>query len=125
MHDNPFDIVGFQVQICCLTFSPALNSAALYLTLKHLVLQFGREWSRIRPKWYTWAFISADIAALSTFLSWALCPLPPAHSIKLMLFSGLCQHALSDTRQLSKQPEEESRVQLAMTKASVMLGIIL
>ncbi|KAJ9644432.1 hypothetical protein H2204_001784 [Knufia peltigerae] len=65
MHNNPFDTIGFQIQICCLTFSPALNSAALYLILKHLVLQFGREWSRIRPKWYTWAFISADIAALT------------------------------------------------------------
>ncbi|KAK5207344.1 hypothetical protein LTR99_007296 [Exophiala xenobiotica] len=64
MHKNPFDDVGFEMQICCLTFSPALNSAALYLILKHLVLQFGRDWSRVRPKYYTWAFISADISAL-------------------------------------------------------------
>ncbi|KIV86294.1 hypothetical protein PV11_01912 [Exophiala sideris] len=64
MHNNPFQSLGFEMQICCLTFSPALNSAALYLILKHLVLQFGRDWSRIRPKYYTWAFISADISAL-------------------------------------------------------------
>jgi hypothetical protein len=64
MHNNPFDSLGFEMQICCLTFSPALNSAAIYLTLKHIVLQFGRDWSRIRPKYYTWAFISADISAL-------------------------------------------------------------
>lgn len=64
MHDNPFDSLGFEMQICCLTFSPALNSAGLYLILKHLVLQFGRDWSRIRPKYYTWGFISADISAL-------------------------------------------------------------
>jgi len=64
MHNNPFQSLGFEMQICCLTFSPALNSAALYLILKHLVLQFGRDWSRVRPKYYTWAFISADISAL-------------------------------------------------------------
>ncbi|EXJ91771.1 hypothetical protein A1O3_00321 [Capronia epimyces CBS 606.96] len=64
MHNNPYNITGFQIQICCLTLSPALNSAAIYLILKHLVLQFGREWSRIRPKYYTWAFITADFCAL-------------------------------------------------------------
>ncbi|KIX09230.1 uncharacterized protein Z518_00309 [Rhinocladiella mackenziei CBS 650.93] len=64
MHNNPFNITGFQIQICCLTLSPALNSAAIYLILKHIVLQFGREWSRIRPKYYTWAFITADLFAL-------------------------------------------------------------
>lgn len=61
---NPFDIAGFQIQICCLTLAPAFNSAAIYLILKHLVRQFGREYSRIRPKFYTWIFISADLGAL-------------------------------------------------------------
>lgn len=61
---NPFDVVGFQIQICCLTLAPAFNSAAIYLILKHLVRQFGREYSRIRPKFYTWIFISADFGAL-------------------------------------------------------------
>ncbi|OAP64741.1 hypothetical protein AYL99_00713 [Fonsecaea erecta] len=65
MHSNPFDSVGFEIQICCLTFAPAFNSAAIYLILKHLVLQLGREWSRIRPKYYTWGFITADFLALT------------------------------------------------------------
>jgi len=65
MHNNPFNSLGFEMQICCLTFAPAFNSGALYLILKHLVLQLGREWSRIRPKYYTWAFIIADFLALS------------------------------------------------------------
>ena len=64
MHDNPFNIIGFQIQICCLTLSPAFNSAAIYLMFKHIVRHFGREWSRIRPKYYTWGFITADILAL-------------------------------------------------------------
>lgn len=64
MHNNPFDMVGFQIQICCLTLAPAFNSAAIYLTLKHIILCFGPEASRVPPKWYTWAFISTDILAL-------------------------------------------------------------
>lgn len=64
MSINPFDVAGFQIQICCLTLAPAFNSAAIYLILKHLVRQFGREYSRIRPKFYTWIFIAADLGAL-------------------------------------------------------------
>lgn len=65
MHNNPYNSTGFQIQISCLTFAPAFNSAALYLILKHLVIQLGREWSRIRPKYYTWGFIVADFLALT------------------------------------------------------------
>lgn len=64
MSKNPFDLIGFQIQICCLTLAPAFNSAAIYLILKHLVRTFGRDFSRLRPKYYTWIFISADIGAL-------------------------------------------------------------
>ena len=64
LHNNPFDDIGFEIQICCLTLSPAFNSAAIYLMLKHIVRHFGRQWSRIRPKFYTWGFITADIFAL-------------------------------------------------------------
>lgn len=64
MNDNPFSMVGFQIQICCLTLAPAFNSAAIYLTLKHITLCFGPEFSRVPPKWYTWAFVTTDILAL-------------------------------------------------------------
>ncbi len=64
LHNNPYDKIGFQIQICCLTLSPAFNSAAMYLMLKHIVRHFGREWSRLRPKHYTWGFITADFLAL-------------------------------------------------------------
>ena len=64
LHNNPYDTIGFQIQICCLTLSPAFNSAAIYLMLKHIVRHFGREWSRLRPKYYTWGFITADFLAL-------------------------------------------------------------
>jgi hypothetical protein len=64
LNDNPYNIGGFNLQICCLTLSPAFNSAAIYLMLKHIVRHFGREFSRIRPKYYTWGFIAADFCAL-------------------------------------------------------------
>lgn len=45
-------------------FAPAFLAAGIYLTLKHIVIQFGAEWSRLRPSWYTYLFIAADILSL-------------------------------------------------------------
>lgn len=61
---NPFNELGFQIQICCLIISPAFMSAGIYLTLKHIVLSFGESWSRLRPAWYTYIFIAGDILSL-------------------------------------------------------------
>ncbi|KAL6242054.1 hypothetical protein RBB50_010966 [Rhinocladiella similis] len=64
LNNNPFSTVGFQIQICCLILGPAFNSAAIYLVLKHITLCFGPEYSRLRPKWYTWIFITGDLISL-------------------------------------------------------------
>lgn len=64
MHQNPWSVTGFQTQICCLILGPAFNSAAIYLTLKHIALTFGSEYSLIKPKWYTYIFIAGDIVSL-------------------------------------------------------------
>jgi hypothetical protein len=64
MWDNPFDETGFQMQICCLIIAPAFISAAIYLTLKHIVLSFGEDWARLPPSWYTWVFIGCDLLSL-------------------------------------------------------------
>ncbi|KAF2995796.1 hypothetical protein E8E13_000103 [Curvularia kusanoi] len=64
MWNNPFDEAGFQMQICCLIIAPAFISAAIYLTLKHIVFSFGDSWSRVRPGWYTWIFIGCDLLSL-------------------------------------------------------------
>ncbi|KIW82567.1 hypothetical protein Z517_05594 [Fonsecaea pedrosoi CBS 271.37] len=64
LHNNPFDRVGFQIQICCLILGPAFNSAAIYLVLKHITLAFGPQYSKIRPNWYTWIFITGDLISL-------------------------------------------------------------
>ncbi|KAF2269699.1 sphingoid long-chain base transporter RSB1 [Lojkania enalia] len=62
--NNPYDDLGFQIQICCLIISPAFISGGIYLTLKHIVINFGEKWSRLRPAWYTYIFITGDIFSL-------------------------------------------------------------
>jgi hypothetical protein len=65
MHNNPYaENGGFEMQICCLIISPAFISAGVYLVLKHIVINFGDEWSRLPPKWYTRIFIAGDIFSL-------------------------------------------------------------
>lgn len=64
MWNNPFDEAGFQMQICCLIIAPAFISAAIYLTLKHIVHSLGDSWSRVKPGWYTWIFIGCDLLSL-------------------------------------------------------------
>ncbi|EMD89061.1 hypothetical protein COCC4DRAFT_138450 [Bipolaris maydis ATCC 48331] len=64
LHDNPWNDVGFNIQIVLLIFAPAFLAAGIYLTLKHVVIQFGQEWSRLRPSWYTYIFIAADLLSL-------------------------------------------------------------
>lgn len=62
--NNPFSSIGFQIQICCLIIAPAFVSGGIYLTLKHIVITFGESWSRLRPAWYTYIFITGDIFSL-------------------------------------------------------------
>ncbi|KAI9828621.1 MAG: hypothetical protein M1832_001724 [Thelocarpon impressellum] len=64
LNKDAFDPVGFNVQICCLIISPAFISAAVYLNLKHLVIVFGSEFSRLKPHLYTWIFILCDLLSL-------------------------------------------------------------
>lgn len=64
LNDNPWSEAGFNMQICCLTLAPAFFAAGIYLTLKHIVLCFGKEGSYLKPKYYTWLFITFDIISL-------------------------------------------------------------
>lgn len=64
LHNNPFSNAGFEMQICCLILGPAFNSAAIYLTMKHVALTFGPEYSSIKPRFYTWIFIIGDLFSL-------------------------------------------------------------
>lgn len=64
MYNDIFDSNAFTIQICCLIISPAFISAGIYLTLKHIVINFGESWSRLKPAWYTRIFIAGDIFSL-------------------------------------------------------------
>ncbi|KAL9105084.1 MAG: hypothetical protein Q9163_000002 [Psora crenata] len=64
LSDNPWSSIGFQIQICCLIITPAFIAAGIYLTLKHIVLEIGSEFSRLPARYYTWIFILCDILSL-------------------------------------------------------------
>ena len=64
LHRNPWNTPSFEIQIICLIIAPAFLAAAVYLSLKHLVLAFGEKYSLIKAEWYTWAFITGDFVAL-------------------------------------------------------------
>ena len=64
LHNNPWDGNGFNVQIVCLIIAPAFIAGAIYLTLKYFVITVGREYSRIKPKYYTWIFCLCDLFSL-------------------------------------------------------------
>jgi len=61
---SQYSDIGFSMQISCLIFSPAFYAAGIYLTLKHLVLNFGESYSRIPAYLYTWIFIFCDFISL-------------------------------------------------------------
>lgn len=42
----------------------AFISAAIYLTLKHIVLTVGQQYSGLAARWYTWIFITCDLISL-------------------------------------------------------------
>ncbi|KAK4501900.1 hypothetical protein PRZ48_007709 [Zasmidium cellare] len=64
MHNNPWDDVGFKIQIVCLIIAPSFLAAGIYLTLKHIIMALGPGYSRLQPKWYTWIFISCDALSI-------------------------------------------------------------
>ena len=64
LHTNPWSGNGFDIQICCLIIAPAFIAAGIYLTLKHIVLETGTSFSRLKPRLYTWTFILADFFSL-------------------------------------------------------------
>lgn len=64
MNDNPWKSGPFEMQIVCLILAPSFLAAGVYLSLKHIVLYLGPEFSRIKPTLYTWVFIGCDIGSI-------------------------------------------------------------
>lgn len=66
MNENPWSQTGFRMQIVCLILSPSFLAAGIYLALKHLVLHFGPQYSKLKPHYYTWYFIGFDAVSIFT-----------------------------------------------------------
>ncbi|OQD72639.1 hypothetical protein PENDEC_c020G05188 [Penicillium decumbens] len=64
MSDNPWNQGAFKLQIVCLVLAPTFVAAGVYLTLKHIVLYLGPEHSTLKPRLFTWIFISCDVGSL-------------------------------------------------------------
>jgi len=64
LNANPYSGNAFDIQICCLIIAPAFVAAGVYLTLKHIVLEIGSSFSRLKPRLYTWIFILCDFLSL-------------------------------------------------------------
>jgi hypothetical protein len=64
MRSNPWAPAGFETQICCLVLAPSFLAAGIYLTLKHVVLYCGPEYSRLKAKWYPWIFVGSDLGSI-------------------------------------------------------------
>ena len=56
---------AFEAQVACVTIAPAFCTASIYLILKHMVIAFGEQPSRLPAKWYTYIFIPCDILSLA------------------------------------------------------------
>jgi hypothetical protein len=52
------------MQIVCLTIAPAFLAAGIYLCLSRIVVTFGAQNSRIKPKDYPRIFIPCDVLSL-------------------------------------------------------------
>lgn len=64
MNSNPWSSAGFKLQIVCLVLAPSFMSASIDLTLKHIVIIFGPQLSRLKPSLYTWLFIGLDFFSI-------------------------------------------------------------
>ncbi|KAH7039905.1 putative RTA1 domain protein [Microdochium trichocladiopsis] len=64
LHYNPFKFDPFLQQLICLTIAPAFLSASIYLCLARIVVAYGPETSRLKPRTYTYIFVTCDFISL-------------------------------------------------------------
>lgn len=61
---NPYNQHAFETQICAIILAPTLVCISIYLTLKHLCQALSPGLSRVRPRWYPYIFVPADVSCL-------------------------------------------------------------
>lgn len=58
------DMNYFLIQFICLTIAPAFIMAGIYFNFGQLVIVHGRQYSLLKPLWYTYLFITCDVLSL-------------------------------------------------------------
>ncbi|KAK1834261.1 sphingoid long-chain base transporter RSB1 [Podospora conica] len=64
MYHNPFNFVGFMIQVICVTTGPVYYCAAIYITFAMSIKHFSPELSRFDPKLFYYIIIPCDIVSL-------------------------------------------------------------
>jgi RTA1 like protein len=64
LHYDPFNRAYFLWYLITLTIGPVFIGAAIYLCLGRIVVVYGEEISRIKPRGYTMFFLGCDFIAL-------------------------------------------------------------
>lgn len=66
LYQNPFDPTGnnFLIYMVSLTIAPSFIAAAIYLCLARIVVVYGEQISRFRPRTYTLIFCGCDFFSL-------------------------------------------------------------
>lgn len=64
LHNNPWSKTGSTIQVVCLILSPSFITAGIYLAIRHLLINYGKQYSRIQPRLYSWIFIGGDVASI-------------------------------------------------------------
>ncbi|KAF8861352.1 RTA1-domain-containing protein [Acephala macrosclerotiorum] len=64
MHHDPFNRAYFLWYLICLTIGPVFMAAAIYLCLGRIVVIYGENISRVRPRTYTIFFMGSDVVSL-------------------------------------------------------------
>ncbi|KAH7157745.1 RTA1 like protein-domain-containing protein [Dactylonectria estremocensis] len=64
IHDNPFDFIGFLLQIICITVAPIFFCSAIYVILSQVINFINPSISRFDHRLFYWVFISCDIVSL-------------------------------------------------------------
>ncbi|EDK43713.1 conserved hypothetical protein [Lodderomyces elongisporus NRRL YB-4239] len=63
-HDNNNVFNYFIMETVCLTIAPAFIMAGIYFLFGQLVVIHGRQYSFLKPMWYSYFFIATDVISL-------------------------------------------------------------
>ncbi|KAI8725709.1 hypothetical protein NCS52_00142600 [Fusarium sp. LHS14.1] len=61
---NPWSVSLYIAQFMTLLLAPTFIAAALSITLKHLVIWYGPQWSVLRPSLYPWVFVGTEFLTI-------------------------------------------------------------